>query len=86
LEENEREGNREGSRLEKGKRAGGIGQKAIFYLSNRTEAGEGQTARPVRAAPVIVGASGLVAVGGREKRRGGRGLPIPVLTLVGDGL
>jgi hypothetical protein len=27
--------------LEKGKRVGGIGQKAIFYLSNRTEAGEG---------------------------------------------
>jgi hypothetical protein len=42
--------------------------------------------RPVRPAPVIAGAPGSVAARGRGKRRGGHGLPIPVLTLVGDGL
>jgi hypothetical protein len=81
LEERERAGNKEGVSVGKGKRAGGIGQKAIFYLSNRTEAGEGAD----RAAGPA-GAPGSVAAEGRQEQRGGRGLPIPVLTLVEDDL
>jgi hypothetical protein len=33
--------------------------------------------------PVIAGVPGSAAAGGRGKRRGGRGLPISALTLVG---
>jgi hypothetical protein len=41
LEEEEKGNREEGARVEKEKRRGVFGQTAIFILSNRTKAGEG---------------------------------------------
>jgi hypothetical protein len=46
----------------------------------------GSTAWSDRPAPVIAGAPGSAAAGGRGKWGGGHGLPSPTLTLVGDAL
>jgi hypothetical protein len=44
----------------------------------------GSTERLVQPVSVIAGAPGSATAGDRGKWRGGRGLPIPALTLVGD--
>jgi hypothetical protein len=78
-------------RIEKGARwkekkegQGAFGKTAISFLFLDLEQGrEAGRPRPTAAAAAPRGSA---AAGDRGKRRGGRGLPIPALTLVGDDL